>query len=298
MVPPEYRSVRPPKYALRGTHEIIDNGINIHIAERIVQGTSYLSSRYGLEFRVMDYEIKKRTKFQGEYSILGALISSQDKGKELFNDMVHRFFEAEVSIPNMSEQLGDHAYIPNLVKMTDEDLWLQIVHMRQTMPAINISLQFEKEIIETLEKDMNIILTDTEMPENYIDIMAAMNARQCMENLKREAFSIARAEGTNNVGIDHIKHARSNFKERFYQLINDERFKNITYMNQFNFDEMRKFVVENILRMLEYATPEEIYENCDHKHLFKDSEDIRILLEGQRILNKVIIDQNGRYRWI
>jgi len=57
----------------------------------------------------MEPEKRKRADFRGEYSILGAMIKSASKERrQLYKEMLHKFFESEVSIPNLSEQIGGY----------------------------------------------------------------------------------------------------------------------------------------------------------------------------------------------
>jgi len=107
----------------------IRDGISIHVAERIITGRNYVSSVEGSSFSVMEPEKRKRADFRGEYSILGAMIKSSSKERrQLYKEMLHKFFESEVSIPNLSEQI-DADGVLNLINTVDEDLWLQIVSM-------------------------------------------------------------------------------------------------------------------------------------------------------------------------
>ncbi len=295
MLPPEYRSALPPKSGIRGTNTNIGDGIAIHLAEKIITGKNYLSSVEGLDFKVVDDENRKRFGFQGEYSIVGTMIDSQSKGRQLHKDMLHKFFESEVSIPNLSRLMGDDAYIPNLTKVIDEELWLQIVSMRHKTPPMNISNQEEEKYREKIKKDIDAVLCDM-MPEKFGDIIARMKAEKCIGNLEREAKSLARAEGRDIVDVSLLKRARNNFLERFWELENDPLFKNIGYSARVEFEKVRSFNVEMILRKLGKGTAEGIYREVD-KNLFKDVEDLKGLLKWLH-RKAFVIKLKDEYRWV
>ncbi len=294
MLPPEYRSFSPPKSGLRGRNVDIGSGIGIHVAERIVTGRNYLSSVEGSTFKLMDEESRKRFSFKGEYSILGAMIKSHSTGRQLHKDMLHKFFEFEVSIPNLS-RFSAIEY-DALTKAIDEDIWLQVVFMRQKTPSIDISSQEEKRLREVIKEDIETVLCER-MPEQYREILSEIRANDCIENLKREAKSLARAEGRENVDFSLLRHARNNFIDWFWDLENDVEFRNVEYNAKIEWKNIRFFIVENILRELGSATAEEIYQKVD-KNFFKDIGDLKGLLtwmQGRKPSPFVIKDSQNRY---
>ena len=296
MLPPEYRSFSPPKSGLRGRNVDLGDGIGIHVAERIVTGRNYLSSVEGSTFKLLDEESRRRFAFQGEYSILGAMIKSYSTGKQLYKDMLHKFFEFEVSIPDLSKLIEYDAYIPNLTRAIGEDIWLQVVSMRQKTPSIGISLQEETKLREGIKEDIETVLCE-KMPEQYTEILSEMQANDCIENLKREAKSLARAEGRETVDFSLLKHARNNFLDRLWGLENDVAFRNIKYDAKMERNQIRFFIVENLLRELRRATAEEIYQKTD-KNFFKDIEDLKGLLKWMQGKGFVIKDPQNRYIWV
>jgi len=301
MLPPEYRSFSPPKSGVRGRNMDIRNGIEIHVAERIVTGRNYLSSVEGSTFKLMDVESKRRFSFQGEYSILGAMIKSHSTGIQLYKDMLHKFFEFEVSIPDLSKLIEYDAYIPDLTKAIDEDIWLQVVSMRRKTPPISISPQEEKRLREGIKEDIETVLCER-TPEQYRGVLSEMKAEKCIENLKREAKSLARAEGRKTVDFSLLKHARNNFLDRFWDLENDVTFRNIKYNAKIEWNNIRSFIVENILRELGRATAEEIYQrvslNGNFRTFFNDIEDLKSLLRSLQRKDWVIKDPQNRYIWV
>jgi len=296
MLPPEYRSFSPPKSGIRGREREIRDGISIHVAERIITGRNYVSSVEGSSFSVMEPEKRKRADFRGEYSILGAMIKSSNRERrQLYKEMLHKFFESEVSIPNLSEQI-DADGVLNLINTVDEDLWLQIVSMRQKTPPLSISQQEEENYRRKIKKDIDVVLCE-KMPEAFRDIVAEIKVKDCMENLKREAKSLARAEGKEKVDLSLLHHARNDFLDRFWQLEDDEMFRNIKYDAKNEWNKIRSFNVENILRELKRATIEEIYQRVD-KTFFKDREDLKGLLKSLQQKDRVIKDPENRYIWV
>ena len=295
MLPPEYRSFSPPKSGIRGRNINIGDGITIHLAEQIITGKNYLSSVEGLDFKVVDDENRKRFDFQGEYSIVGTMIDSPSKGRQLHKDMLHKFFESEVSIPNLSRLIEADAYIPNLTRVIDEDLWVQIVFMRQKTPSIKISDQEEKGYREKIKEDIETVLCER-LPEELREIMAETETKKCMENLNREAKSLARAEGKEMVDISLLKHVRNNFLDRFWELENNQIYKNIRYDAKVKWGEARSFNVEMILRKLGKGTAEEIYREVN-RNLFKDIEDLKGLLKWMH-RKALVIKLKDEYRWV
>lgn len=296
MLPPEYRSFLPPKSGIRGRDVEIEGGILIHVAEKIITGRNYVSSGEGSSFSVMEPEKRKRTDFRGEYSILGAMIKSSSKERrQLYKEMLHKFFESEVSIPNLSEQI-DAGGILNLINTIDEDLWLQIVSMRQKTPTLSISQQEEESYRRKIKQDIDVVLCQR-MPEEFRDIVAEIKVKDCMENLKREAKSLARAEGKEKVDSSLLHHARNDFLDRFWQLEENEMFRNIKYDAKREWNKIKFFNVENILRELKRATIEEIYQKVD-KTFFKDIEDLKGLLKWMQGKDFVIKDSQNRYSWV
>ncbi len=295
MLPPEFRSFFPPKLYRKGVNQKIGDGIDIHVAERIIAGRNYLSSVAGSKFNIMDPEIKRRAKFPGEYSIVGAMVGSQSMGRQLHNDMLHRFFESEVSIPNLDGLIDADAYIPNLTKVIDEDLWLQIASMRQKRPSIMLSDQEERGYCKKIEDDIEVVLCER-MPEEYTDIVVKMKSEYCLENLKREAKSLARAEGKEYVDLSLLKHARGNFLDRFSELERNPLFQNIKYNAKRERGQARAFNVGMVLRELERATAEQIYREVD-KTLFKDVEDLKGLLEWLH-RNGFVVKTEEVYIWV
>ncbi len=274
----------------------IGDGIEIHVAERIVTGRNYFSSVEGSTFKLLDEESRRRFAFQGEYSILGAMIKSYSTGKQLYKDMLHKFFEFEVSIPDLSKLIEYDAYIPNLTRAIGEDIWLQVVSMRQKTPSIGISLQEETKLRAGIKEDIETVLCE-KMPEQYTEILSEMQANDCIENVKREAKSLARAEGKENVDFSLLKHARNNFLDRLWGLENDVAFRNIKYDAKMERNQIRFFIVENILRELRRATAEEIYQKTD-KNFFKDIEDLKGLLKWMQGKGFMIKDPKERYIWV
>lgn len=193
MLPPEYRSFSPPKSGIKGKIMEIMPGISIHLAEKIITGRNYVSSVEGSNFGIMEPERRKRAAFRGEYSILGAMINSQSRGIELYEEMLHKFFEPEISIANLGE-LVDADDVLNLIKAIDEDSGLQIASMRQRNPSIRISVQEEENFRRLINADIDVVLTENIPDDSLRGIITEMKVDACVENLKREAQSIARSE--------------------------------------------------------------------------------------------------------
>jgi len=298
MLPPEYRSFAPPKSGLRGKRLDIGNGIEIHLAERLISGRNYISSIEGPTFKLLDEESKRRSNFKGEYSILGAMISSHSTGRQLYKDMLHKFFDFEISIPNLNKLIEYDLVTTDLTKVIDENIWLQVVSLRHKTPSISITLQEEQRFFELIKEDIETILIER-LPEHYATIFSEMQAEKCVENLKREAKSLARAKDKENVDFSLLRNARNNFLDRFWDLENDVSLGGIGFDRIIERKQIRNFIVETILRELGKATVEEIYQrvnaNEDFKTFFNSVDALNRLLKRAEQKNSVIKDSKRRY---
>ena len=298
MLPPEYRSFSPPKSGIKGKIMEIMPGISIHLAEKIITGRNYVSSVEGSNFGIMEPERRKRAAFRGEYSILGAMINSQSRGIELYEEMLHKFFEPEISIANLGE-LVDADDVLNLIKAIDEDSGLQIASMRQRNPSIRISVQEEENFRRLINADIDVVLTERIRDDGLRDIIKEMKVDVCVENLKREAQSIARSENRDCADLTSLEQARRTFKDRLWMLEGDEMFRHIQYNARAERDRIRVFILKNVLRELRIATAEEIYQkvnsNTTSRTFFRDFEDLQRLLIWAEQNNIVYRDSRRRY---
>jgi hypothetical protein len=298
MLPPEFRSFSPPPSGIKGKDVKLTDGISIHLAEKIVTGKNYLSSVEGSNFGIMAPEQRKRAAFLGEYSILGAMIKSRSRGVRLYEEMLFKFFESEVSIPNLSEQI-DADGILKLIDMIDEDLWLQIASMRDKTPALDISEQEEANLHRRVKGDIEVVLSERGMPEGFRNRLTETRTVACMRNLKREATTIARAENRKKVDLTLLEGARKNFKVRLWMLEEDEEFRDVRYRKRVDCENIRFFILKSILIELRSATLEEIYQqiqqNEDFRTYFSDISDLKRLLNWSERKNKVY--RGPRYRY-
>lgn len=297
MLPPEYRSFLPPESGIRGMNKDIGDGISIHLAEKIITGRNYVSSVEGSSFEIMEPEKRKRLAFQGEYSILGALIKAQSRGIRLYEEMLHNFFESEITISNLSEQV-DADGVLKLINTVDEDLWIQIARMRDKSPSLDISKREDENYRRNIKADIDVILCER-VPDRFRDIIAEMKVDDCIENLKREAQSIARAENRETANLSLLEQSRRIFKDRLWMLEEDELFRNIKYRIKEKSDEYRYFILKNILRELRIATAEEIYQkvnsNRTYRNSFRDLKDLKRLLSWSEQKYLVYRDPKNRY---
>ncbi|HUV79691.1 MAG TPA: hypothetical protein VMW40_02530 [Candidatus Bathyarchaeia archaeon] len=297
MLPPEYRSFSPPLWGIKGKDIKIVDGISIHLAEKIVTGRNYVSSVEGSSFDIMEPEKRKRRAFHGEYSILGALIKSQSRGIRLYEEMLHKFFESEITISNLSEQV-DADGVLKVINAIDEDLWIQIARMRDKTPPLDISKQEDENYRRNIKADIDVILCER-VPDRFRDIIAEMKVDDCVDNLKREAQSIARAENRETANLSLLEQSRRIFKDRLWMLEEDEMFRNIKYRVKEKSDEYQYFILKNILRELRIATAEEIYQkvssNRTYRNSFKDLKDLKRLLNWSEQKYLVYRDPKNRY---
>jgi hypothetical protein len=298
MLPPEYRSFLPPKSGIKGKKIEILEGISIHLAEKILTGRNYVRSVEGPNFGIMELERSKRAAFRGEYSILGALINSQSRGIELYEELIHKFFESEICIPNLGEQV-DADGVLNLIEAIDEDSGLQIASLRQRNPAIRISVQEEENFRRLINADIDVVLTERIRDDGLRDIITEMKVDACVENLKREAQSIARSENRDCADLTALEQARRTFKDRLWMLEDDERFRNIRYNARAERGRIRVSILKNTLRELRIATAEEIYQkvnsNTAARTFFRDFEDLKQLLIWAERNYTVYRDSRMRY---
>lgn len=297
MLPPEYRSFSPPLWGIKGKDIKIVDGISIRLAEKIITGRNYVSSVEGSSFDIMEPEKRKRRAFQGEYSILGALIKSQSRGIRLYEEMLHKFFESEITIPNLSEQV-DADGVLKLINAIDEDLWIQIARMRDKTPPLDISKQEDESFRRNILADVDVILCER-VPDGFRDIIAEMEVDNCVDNLKREAQSITREEGGKRADLSLLEQARRIFKDRLWMLEEDDMFRNIRYRIRDERDKLRGYIIKNILRELGIATAEEIYQKVNShetfRSFFRDLRDLKQLLNWLEQKSRVYKDSRNRY---
>ena len=215
--------------------------------------------------------------------------------------MLHKFFEFEVSIPNLNGLIEYDVYLPDLNKAIDEDIWLQVVFQRQKIPSIVLRPQEEQKFFEDIKEDIQTVVGER-LPNRYKEILADIKAEKCVENLKREAKSLARAEGRETVDLSLLRHARNNFVDRLWGLEKDVTFRNIKYNAKIEDNNIRSFIVESILKDLGKATADEIYQkihlNGNFSSFFSDIEDLYGLLKSLQGKNRVIKDPQSRYIWV
>lgn len=299
MLPPEYRSFLPPKSGINGVYRGIGGGIDIRVAERIVMGSNYFSSVEGSNFSLLNKEKRNRIYFRGEYSILGTMLRSSNIGKQLYKDMLHRFFDFEISIPDLNRLTEYDVDTQEFRTAIDEDLWLQNVFLRANFnPSISIAPQEEKDFLKKIEEDIKTVLGER-APERFGEVFFEINAEKCFENTQREAKSLARADGKERVDLSLLKHARNNLLDRLWDLEKNDKFKDIKFREKMTENQIRYLIVENILRELRQATAVEIYQiislNEIYKKYFDDIKDLILLLNWSEDKYLMYRDQNNRY---
>ncbi|RLI75336.1 hypothetical protein DRP05_14955 [Archaeoglobales archaeon] len=138
MVPPEYRTIPPPKSVLKGCKFQYHPGIKYHLAERPYYVNNLLKGLFATSYKPLDKELQRRQKFVGEYSISSVITFSYHRGGEVFEIVLDRFSKTEITIPHdLEDYYMGYIDLKGLRKEIDEDLWLQVVHARQIHPSWN-----------------------------------------------------------------------------------------------------------------------------------------------------------------
>ncbi|NMC77050.1 MAG: hypothetical protein GYA60_07150 [Candidatus Methanofastidiosa archaeon] len=134
MVPPEYRDIDPPKKSTTGI-DFDSNGFQYRIAERPKSGQIILSKLYSENYNKLYESLIKRNNFEGEYSLFSSIKVNEGSRRQKILELFRNFTRTEVTLSDIDQLLTENdMYIRPLLKLIDEDLWIQIVRAHYNNP--------------------------------------------------------------------------------------------------------------------------------------------------------------------
>lgn len=300
MVPPEYRSIGPPKKAFSGSNFEIINGMNIRLAERPYKDKNYLSGLLAGKYEFIEKEQEKRRLFEGEFSIFSTLKIDEGHASRVWNELFLKFPKTEITLPySLDEIIKADIVILNLKRNISEEVWANVVKARDFNPMISDEKLFKK-FEDLLIKDIEIYL-DEVFPTSKVKemIMRGMTA-ESIENLRRIAQSFARSEGHEEVVEKDLMNARGIILTNLKGFLDNERFeRQLKEMKRKkpSISKERFYIVQYELLDLPESTINEIFENVKQTKMFHDIYDLQVFLDWLHREGYVLV-RNGKYKWI
>ena len=299
MVPPEYREMDPPKKAINGI-TFDSNSINYKLAERPKVGHNILSKIYSENYSKLHQSLLERNNFEGEYSLFSSIKISEGTRRKRILETFRNFTQTEITLSDIDQLLTeDDMYIKPLVKVIDENLWIQVVHAHQNNPTEGKNYGKEyQDIIELLFKDYDILLADKFKQEKTREFIVRSMMNKTSYNIKRLAQSFARAEDKNEITNKFLKNSRRTTLDNFERLISEPSIKKeIDSIKDYETNE-RYNVVQAILINNTNLTAIEIFLEVKSTGLFKDEYDLQDLLDWMHKKGHLIRDSQNRYSFI
>ncbi len=298
MVPPEYRTLTPPKGVYRGSKLPYRNGIEYHLAERPYPSNNILSSFCPKKYAGVDRELSKRRKFTGEFSIFST-INPMGSGMDAWTELLLNFTKTEVTLPEKLDDLIEaDVYLKYLEKAINEDLWIQIVHSRQFMPGIDKKADDEfMNIINLLKADFDIRLSEFYKNEESREYLVRSLISPSKYNVKRIAQSFARCDERDVVSADDFKRARNLIIDNFIGFIENPDFERIRWKVETSKANARFLIVQTEIINNPRSLAAGIFEAVKSENKFNDIYDLQRLLDWMENKGYVIVSRDNRYTW-
>lgn len=300
LVPPEYRTVMPPKSVYKGSTFNYARGIDFQFAERPYTSRNILSGICPKEYAGVDKELSRRRTFTGEFSIFST-INPVGSGTEAWKELLGNFTNTEVTLPeNLDDLIEADVYLKYLRNVINEDLWIQIVHSRQYKPEINSEMDdvFIR-AVAGLKKDFDVLLSDIHKKEEEDrEYVVRSLLSPSVYNLKRLAQSFARSDEKEVLNADHLKRARNLLIDNFTGFIEHPEFKRMRWKMEASRAQARFSVVQTEIVNNPRSSAAEIFEAVKSTGLFKDVYDLQDLLDWMQERGYVIVDMKKQYRWV
>lgn len=300
MVPPEYRTLKPPTKAFEGCKFQYLRGAKFHLAERPYFDNSILSSFYTKQYARLDKELSRRNSFIGEFSIFSTINPAEGNITQIWKELMKNFTATEITLPqNIDELIEADVYLKPLKSVINEDLWIQIVHSRQYKPRMD--LKTGNEFIKTinlLKEDFDTLLADIHKQKKSRDYIVRSMLYPSSYNLKRLAQSFARSEEKENLHLNHLKMARDLLIDNFKGFISHPHFSMIKSRMETGKENARYSVVQTEIINKPHSSTAEIFEAIKSTSLFNDIYDLQCFLDWLRKKGYVIMDVNNRYMWL
>ncbi|MBU7029911.1 MAG: hypothetical protein HXS48_23450 [Theionarchaea archaeon] len=299
IVPPEYRTVRPPKSVYRGSAFNYARGIDFCFAERPYPSSNILSSICTNKYAGVNKELSKRRTFTGEFSIFST-INHMGNGTDVWKELLRNFTNTEVTLPeNLDDLVEADVYLKYLRNVINEDLWIQVVHSRQYRPGMNAEMDDVLiGVAAGLKKDFDVLLSDIHRKEEDKEYLVMSLLGPSVHNLRRIAQSLARSDEKEVLNADYFKKARNLLIDNFTGFIEHPNFKKMREKMEASRADARFSVVQTEIVHNPRSSVVEIFQAVKSKGLFRDVYDLQGLLDWMKKKGYVIVDMNKQYRWV
>ena len=299
MVPPEYRTLKPPEKAYKGYKFPYFEGINFKLAERPYLDNNILSTFIAKKYMKLEMEQLRRYNFNGEFSIFSTFNPDKANITQIWKELLKKFTATEVTLPlEIDKLILSDIDLTRLMREINEDLWLQIVHSRQYMPSINVDDDDDYiKTINLLEKDLDILLSDFNKQAESREYLVSSMLYESSFNLKRLAQSFARDDEKDQLNDKHLKKGRDLIVDNFTDFINHPRFRFIKFEMEKKKEDGRYSVIQTEIINFPHSSTAEIFEQIKKTRLFKDIYDLQGLLDWLHKKGYVITDSNKKYIW-
>lgn len=300
VVPPEYRTLIPPKSAYNGHTFPYLEGIGFHLAERPYLDHNIFSTLYAKQYPILENEQSQRYKFNGEFSIFSTFNPDEGNVTQIWKESLKNFNATEVTLPwEIDELIEWDVDLRRLKRVVSEDLWMQVVNARQCMPRMNADA--DNDFIKTinlLKADLDTLLSDVNKQAESREYLISSMMHQLSYNLKRVAQSIARADENDLLDGKHLKKARGLIIDNFTGFIHHPRFHLVKSRMESKKEDARFSVIQTEIINHPRSSTAEIFEAIKTTKLFKDIYDLQELLDWLHRRGHMIIDSNKRYIWV
>ncbi|HNR44998.1 MAG TPA: hypothetical protein PKH80_07520 [Methanofastidiosum sp.] len=299
MVPPEYRGMDPPKKAISGIN-FDSNTIQYKLAEKPKIGHNILSKVYSDSYSKLHQSLVERNNFEGEYSLFSSIKINEGTRRQMILETFRNFTQTEITLSDIDQLLTeDDMYLRPLLKMIDENLWIQVVHAHYNNPTEGKNYDKEyRHIIDLLSKDYDVLLADKFKQDKTRELIVRSILNRTSYNIRRLAQSFARADDKTEITNKYLKDSRRNVLDNFERLISEPAIKKeIDSIKDHESDE-RYNVVQATLINNPYLNVVEIFREVKSTDLFKDEYDVQDLLDWMHKKGHVIRDSQNRYSFI
>ena len=301
MVPPEYRTIPPPKSLFNGHHFQYTKGVEFHLAERPYFDDNVLSSIYTKQYSQVKKELTSRKEFNGEFSVFSSINSPYGNSTQMLQEFWKNFTETEITLSQEIDKLPvSDVDITQLNKVINEDIWIQVVKSRRCNPVIRP--EDENKFIKNIEKglwgDFDVLLPEIYKDDSREHLIQKLVTKS-KGNLIRIAQSTARAENKEQLKNTHLKNARNLILDNFTDLLNSSDVVKTELKHGKKTRNPRYTVVQaELINNNQGLITNDILEGVKSTNLFKDIYDLQRFLDWLDDNGFVSLDVNKKYRWV
>ena len=300
MVPPEYREILPPKSSLNGTKFHLSSGVTFELAERPYLDNNIMTGVYGKDYGIVNDHYIKRKNFNGEYSFFSVLNPPKEASSEVWKDLMRRFACNDITISEEIDRLPQaDVDLTRLQKTINEDLWIQVVNMRQLNPPINSNSDLLlMRILQKLKNDFDSLLSDVHKEEISREIIVNQMLKPMKYTVIRLSQAFSRSNYQENIDDKITSKVRSLILDNFTGFLQSPKFERIRKIMKKKKRNKRFELVESVIINNPYLSLNEIYEEVKATKFFKDRTDLQELLDWLHKKGNVIVNIDKRYLWV